>query len=57
MDAETEPIRLNSSSQCNVCNMRRRHYLTNKAGAVIAVCNICDCDPQHPIAYTKKDPS
>ena len=51
---EDGPIRLNSSSQCNICCMRRRHYCANKKGSVIAFCDICDADADNPITYTKK---
>lgn len=54
MAAEEDAIRLNSSSNCNVCHMRRRHYCANKKGAVIAFCDICDVDANNPITYTKK---
>lgn len=54
MDAEQEPVRLNSSSQCNVCKMRRRHYCSSKKGQVIAFCDLCDVDASNPITYTKR---
>lgn len=54
MDAEAEPLRLNSSSQCNVCNMRRRHYVTDAKGKVIAFCDMCDADANAPITYQKR---
>lgn len=50
---EEEPIRLNSSSGCTVCNMRVRVYRSNKKGSVIAFCPNCDCDVSHQITYVK----
>lgn len=57
MDADEEPIRLNSSSYCNECKTRTRVYKSNKRGSVIAFCPMCDADANNPIGYKKKTTS
>lgn len=51
---EDEPIRLNSSSNCSICNQRRRRYLSDARGNSYALCDICDCDANNPMTYVKR---
>lgn len=56
MAADEEAIRLNSSSQCSICNQRVRVYRTSESPKQnpLAWCPTCDCDSSRPIGYAKK---